>query len=76
MSIAGLAFSIPFELAVGPFAGYFIGKYLRDIFGLHRYIVYVFILLGIAAGIFSVVMIIRMMVKINRADPDSREAIR
>jgi len=51
MQIGGLAFSIPFELAAGPFIGYFIGAYLRNKFGVHRYIMLIFILMGFIASV-------------------------
>jgi len=64
--IAGLAFSIPFEIAVGPFIGYFIGAYLRDKFGIHRYIVFIFILMGFIASVANVVVTIEMIIKISK----------
>lgn len=64
--IAGLAVSLPFEIAAGPFIGYFIGSYLMGKFGAHRYIMYAFIIMGFVASISNTAAIIEMMVKINK----------
>jgi len=72
--IAGLAFSIPFEIAVGPFIGYFIGIYLRNKFGVHRYIMYIFILMGFVASLVNVAITIEMMIKINREKLNIKES--
>ena len=74
MKFAGLAFSIPFELAAGPFIGYFIGAYLRNKFGLHRYSMYIFILMGFVASVVNVAVTIEMMIKINRDKLNIKEA--
>jgi len=66
MQIGGLAFAIPFEIAAGPFIGYFIGAHLRNKFGVHRYIMYLFILMGFVASVVNVVLMIEMMLKINK----------
>jgi uncharacterized protein YqgC (DUF456 family) len=72
--IAGLAFAIPFEIAVGPFIGYFIGAYLRNKFGLHRYIMYIFILMGFVASLVNVAVTIEMMIKINKEKLNIKES--
>ena len=64
--ISGLAVSIPFEIAAGPFIGYFIGSYLMQKFGVHRYVMYVFIIMGFVASITNTAIIIKMMVAINK----------
>jgi len=74
MQIGGLAFAIPFEMVAGPFIGYFIGSYLKNRFGMHRYIMYLFIIMGFVAGIVSVVIIITMMTQINREKPNLKES--
>jgi len=64
--IAGLAVSIPFMILAGPFVGYFIGRYLRDKFGMHRYVMYILIVMGFVASFYNTVVIIKMMLKINK----------
>jgi len=66
IQIAGLAFSIPFELAAGPFIGYFIGTFLKDKFGMHRYIIYSFIIIGFIASVVNIMITIKMMLVINK----------
>jgi F0F1-type ATP synthase assembly protein I len=58
---AALLSSIPLTLASGPFAGYFIGDYLKRRFQLEEYITYIFILLGIAVSLNTVVRIIILL---------------
>ena len=64
--IAGLAVSIPFMIIAGPLVGYFIGRYLRGKFGMHRYVMYIFIIIGFIASFYNTVVIIKMMLKINK----------
>jgi len=66
IQLAGLAFSIPFELAAGPFVGYFIGLYLRDKFGAPHYVMHAVILMGIIASIYNTSETIKAMVKMNK----------
>ncbi|MDD5282391.1 MAG: AtpZ/AtpI family protein [Candidatus Omnitrophica bacterium] len=66
MQIGGLALAIPFEMAAGPFIGFFIGMYLKSKLGLHEYIMYIFILMGFVAGFINTAVIIKMMIKINK----------
>lgn len=73
MQIAGLALAIPFEIAAGPFIGYFIGIYLKNKFGVHISIMYMFILMGFVASIANIVGIIEMMIKINKEKPNFKE---
>ena len=73
MQIAGLAMAIPFEIAAGPFIGYFIGVYLKNRFGIHRYVVYLLILMGFIASIVNTVTIIQMMVRIDRQKKSNKE---
>jgi F0F1-type ATP synthase assembly protein I len=63
--IWGLALAIPFEMASGPFIGYFIGLYLKHRFGMHDLFMYLLVLLGLVAGFVNTAVIIRMMIKIN-----------
>jgi F0F1-type ATP synthase assembly protein I len=72
--VAGLAFAIPFEIAVGPLIGYFICAYLRNKFGLHRYIMYIFILMGFVASLVNVAVTIEMMIKINKEKLNIKES--
>lgn len=66
VQIAGLAVSIPFEIAAGPFIGYFIGDYVIKQFAFHKFIMYVFIAMGFAASVTNTALIVRMMVLINK----------
>lgn len=62
---AGLALSLPIDMAAGPVLGYFAGVFLRDRFGMPHFIVYIFLAAGFGAGVLNTVMIVRMMMKIN-----------
>ena len=64
--IAGMAVSIPFTILVGPFIGYFIGMYLKDKFGMHRYVMYISVVIGVVVSIINTVIIIKMMLKISK----------
>ncbi len=64
----GLALAIPFEMASGPFIGYFIGLYLKHRFGMHDFFIYLLTFMGLLAGFINTVAIIRMMLKINQKD--------
>ena len=70
MQISGLAISLPFEIAGGPFVGYFLGVYLTGKFGAGSYLTLLFIALGIVASIINTAAIIRMMIRINREEGD------
>lgn len=59
--VAGLVSSLPFILAAGPFAGFFIGDYLKQKFNLQEYIIYIFIVLGAASSLNTTVRIIIML---------------
>lgn len=63
---AGLAFSIPFELAVGPFVGYFIGDFLKNKFRMNNFIIYCMVILGFIWSFNNAISIIKMMLKINK----------
>jgi F0F1-type ATP synthase assembly protein I len=64
----GLALAIPFEMAAGPFIGYFIGMHLKYRFGMHDFFIYLLTFMGLLAGFINTVAIIRMMLKITRGD--------
>ncbi|MDD5078564.1 MAG: AtpZ/AtpI family protein [Candidatus Paceibacterota bacterium] len=63
--IWGLALAVPFEMASGPFIGYFIGLYLKHRLGMHDSFIYLLVLLGLVAGFVNTAVIIRMMIKLN-----------
>ncbi len=65
IQIAGLVFSIPFEVAAGPLLGYFLGAFLNKKYGMPEFFIYVLILLGLAASIMNAVLIIKMMLRIS-----------
>ena len=66
IEVAGLAVAIPFELVAGPFIGYLVGSFLKNNFGIHPYIVHLFIFMGIITSISSAAVIVRAMVKISK----------
>ena len=66
MEIAGLGFSVIFELAAGPFIGLLIGSYLVNHFGLHRSFLIAMVFIGFVTGIYNVTVSIRMMKKIDQ----------
>lgn len=68
IKIAGLISFIPFVLAAGPVSGYFLGSFLEFKFGLRRYVVFIFVLAGLAAAVFETIKILRLVVKIEKKD--------
>ncbi len=56
---AGLLSTIPFLMAVPPIAGLLIGRYLDKKLNLNPVFTIVFLLLGFAAGVREVVLVIR-----------------
>ena len=67
IKIAGLVFLIPFMLAAGPVAGFFIGDYIHKRFALGYYIIFIFITLGFIAGYLQTIKIIRLAAKVEKA---------
>lgn len=68
IKIAGMLSFVPFVLALGPFAGYLAGSLLKEKFGLSEYVTYLFMALGLFAGIKEAVRIIRLVIKIEKKD--------
>jgi len=64
LKVAGLISFIPLLLAVGPLAGYIVGDYLKNKFGL-EYLLFICIGLGFISSISEVIKIIRLVVKIT-----------
>ena len=55
----GALVTIPFVLAVPPFVGGFIGKWLDKYFDTSPYFMYAFLLIGLLAGVFECYRIIK-----------------
>jgi len=55
----GLLSTIPFLMAVPPIAGLLIGRYLDKRFNAYPVLTIIFLLLGFAAGVREVVLVIR-----------------
>lgn len=51
LKLIGVFVTIPFVLAVPPIIGWFIGTWLDKIFNTTPYLMYIFLVLGFAAGI-------------------------
>jgi len=64
---AGLLTTIPFLMAVPPIAGLLIGRYLDNRFSLQPLFTIVFMLLGFAAGVREVRLVLK---KANAPDED------
>ena len=56
---AGLLSFIPFVLASGPLAGYFLGEFLVKRFSLPLYVLYISIAVGFLASVSETIRIIR-----------------
>lgn len=61
MRSAGLALVIPGLLASGPFAGYFLGWLIQKWTGWGDWIVFVFVGLGLVAGIRETIKVIKKL---------------
>ena len=48
------------------FIGYFIGMYLKDKIGMHRYVMYTSVIIGVVVSIINTVLIIKMMLRISK----------
>ncbi len=62
VKIAGLVSFIPLLLAVGPLAGYLVGDYLKNKFGLD-YLLFICIGIGFITSTSEVIKIIRIVIK-------------
>jgi len=62
----GFVSFIPFMLAAGPLAGYFIGVFLQKKFNLPVYVVLVSVAFGFAAGVMEMVKVLRALAKMNK----------
>jgi ATP synthase protein I len=67
---AGLLTTIPFLMAVPPIAGLLIGRYLDNRFNLQPLFTIVFMLLGFAAGVREVRLVLK---KANAPDEDGEK---
>ena len=66
IKIAGFLYYIPFIMAGGPLTGLFVGMYLKNKFGIPRYVVYILIAIGFLAAIMEALRIIRRVNKMNK----------
>jgi F0F1-type ATP synthase assembly protein I len=58
---ASLALTIPTLLLSGPIVGYLLGLGLQKWLGWHEWIVFVMVLMGLAAGIRETIIVIRKL---------------
>ena len=63
VKIGGILSFIPFVLAAGPIAGYFLGNYLEERFHFSPYASFVCVIIGIIASTAEVVRIIKMALR-------------
>lgn len=68
IKIAGLVFFMPFMLATGPVAGFFVGSYLHKRFGMGHYIIFIAITIGLLSGFMETIRIIKIMTKVEKED--------
>jgi len=66
----GLLSTIPFLMAVPPIAGLLIGRYLDKRFNAYPVLTIIFLLLGFAAGVREVALVIK---KANAPDGEKRD---
>jgi ATP synthase protein I len=71
---AGMLSTIPFLMAVPPIAGLLIGRYLDKKLNLNPVFTIVFLLLGFAAGVREVTLVIRKANALNDGDKRDRSA--
>jgi F0F1-type ATP synthase assembly protein I len=69
---AGMLTTIPFLMAVPPIAGLFIGRFLDRKFGTQPAFTIVFLLLGFAAGVREVALVVKRA-NAPREDGDTRD---
>jgi len=70
----GLLSTIPFLMAVPPIAGLLIGRYLDKKFNAYPVLTIVFMLLGFAAGVREVALVIRKANAPDNGDKRDRSA--
>ncbi len=70
MRMAGLACSVGFEFAAGPFAGYFVGTYLSQRFGWGSLAVAISVFIGFLGGFYAVMLTVRRINEIDRKSPE------
>lgn len=66
IKLVGFALFIPFILAGGPLVGYFAGSYLQSRFYPNVRWTLIFVLVGLLAGTFETIRIIRLMIKLEK----------
>jgi hypothetical protein len=66
IKIGGLISFLPFVLAAGPLAGYFIGDYLQKRFNLNSYSTFIVIALGFVFSIRETIKILKMAIAIEQ----------
>lgn len=66
IKIAGLVFFMPFMLAAGPVAGFFVGSYLHQRFAMGHYIIFTAITIGLLSSFMETVRIIKIITKAER----------
>jgi uncharacterized protein YqgC (DUF456 family) len=59
---AGLAISIPFEMAAGPFIGYLIGSFLVHHFRMPKAVEVIFIVMGLIGSFINTAIIIKIII--------------
>lgn len=63
IKIGGLLSFLPFVLAAGPIAGFFLGSWLEKKFSLPAYVSIVFITIGFAASLRETIRIVKLALK-------------
>lgn len=66
IKIAGLIVFIPFMLATGPVAGFFVGDYLHKKFSLGVYVIFLAITIGFLSGFYETIRIIKLVTKVEK----------
>ena len=66
IKIGGILSFLPFVMAAGPLAGYFLGDYLEKKFGLPRYASAICIIAGFAGSLRETVRIVKMALQAEK----------
>ncbi len=66
IKLSGLITFIPFVMISGPIAGYYIGMYLKNVFGFRDAAFNICIVVGCIAGMYETVRLIRKIIKIGK----------
>ena len=66
IKIAGLVVFIPFMMATGPVAGFFVGDYLHKKFNLGVYVIFLAITIGFLSGFYETIKIIKLVTKVEK----------